>query len=85
MGSYPPQKVQHWIRVLKKLGFEEVHRVGQGKHANKFAHPTKHTKDYKTQRNFIIIPHKIYPQMSDAIVKELSYFGITEEDIKGCC
>lgn len=85
MGQFPPQKEQHWIRILKKLGFLEVLRVGKGKHAHKFSHPQRITKDHTKQPNFIIIPHKIYPILAKEIVKELMYFGFTEDDIKKVC
>ncbi len=85
MGSFPPQTDKHWIRVLKKLGFEEQRRVGIGGHAKKFLHPTRNTSDYKVQPNFIIIQHQMHNLMSKRIVEELSYFGFTEADIKEKC
>lgn len=85
MGSYPPQKAEHWIRVLKRLGFVKKDRIGKGKHANKFIHPARKTKNWKEQPNFIIIPHHVYEVMSEKIIKELSYFGFTEKEIEDCC
>ena len=85
MGQFPPQRDKDWIKILKKLGFTEVRRIGKGNHAHKFNHPDRHTNNYKEQPDFIIIPHKIYPQMSEYLIKELAYFQITEEDIKNCC
>lgn len=69
---------------MNKLGFVE-RRVGRGKHAHKFVHRDRKTKDYKIQRNFIIIPHKIYPTLSAQIVKQVLMFGITLEEIKQAC
>jgi predicted RNA binding protein YcfA (HicA-like mRNA interferase family) len=82
--SYPPNNYKEWVKALKKLGFEE-RRVGKGKHAYKFKHPTKKTKDYRIQRNFIIIPHKIYPTLSKGIVKQVMFFGFSLEEIKKVC
>ena len=71
-------------RVLRRLGFEE-RRVGRGKHAHKFSHSTRKTKDYRIQRNFIIIPHRIYPTISRAIVKQVMFFGFELEEVKEAC
>jgi hypothetical protein len=85
MGSFPPDKTQHWLKVLKKLGFTEVQRIGKGKHAHKFIHPIRHTSDYRQQPDFIIIPHKMYKQLSVALVKELGFFGFSQPEIKRHC
>jgi len=65
----------------QKLGFEE-RRVGRGKHVNKFTHPTRHTSDNRIQRDFIIIPHKIFPVLSTHIVKGLVLFGFSIKEIE---
>lgn len=85
MGHFPPDRRKEWIKALEKLGFYEVFRIGKGKHAHKFKHPTKKTKDYRIQRNFIIIPHKIYPTLSRQIVKQLTFFGFSVEEIEKAC
>ena len=85
MGQFPPLKEKHWIRVLKKLGFQEVHRIGKGKHAHKFAHPFRRSSDYQKQPNFIIIPHKMYPLLAKEIIKEIGFFGFTENEIRKVC
>lgn len=85
MGSFPPQNQKHWIRVLKKLGFVENKRVGIGGHAKKFYHPGKNSNNYKEQPNFIIVQKNMYKQMSQKIVKELSYWDITPDEIDDCC
>lgn len=84
MAHYPPNNAKEWVKALKKLGFEE-RRVGRGKHANKFTHPTKHTQDSRIQRDFIIIPHKVYPVLSTHIVKGLTLFGFSLEEIREAC
>lgn len=85
MGSFPPQNQKHWCKVLKKLGFLENKRVGIGGHAKKFYHPEKHSTDFKVQPDFIIIQSNMYRQMSQKIVKELTYWGYTKKDIEECC
>ncbi|MBU0619369.1 hypothetical protein KKD62_03990 [Patescibacteria group bacterium] len=82
--SYPPANTKEWVKVLKRLGFEE-RRVGKGKHAYKFTHPKRKTSDYRIQRNFIIIPHKIYPVLSKRIVAEITFFGFTTREIEKAC
>ncbi len=82
--SFPPENYKEWIKVLYKLGFEEK-RVGRGKHAYKFTHPSRKTQDFRIQRNFIIIPHKIYPTLSKTIVKQVMFFGFTLDEIKQVC
>jgi predicted RNA binding protein YcfA (HicA-like mRNA interferase family) len=42
--SFPPNNQKEWVKLLKKLGFEE-RRVGKGKHAFKFCHPRRKTKE----------------------------------------
>lgn len=64
-----------------ETGFEE-RRVGRGKHVNKYTHPTRHTTDNRIQRDFIIIPHKIFPVLSTHIVKGLVLFGFSVEEIE---
>jgi len=83
--GFPPNNSKEWKRTLKKLGFYEVERIGIGGHAHKFKHPTRKTKDYRIQPNFIIIPHRIYPTLSAAIVKEIMFFGFSLEEIKKVC
>lgn len=85
MGSYPPKNQKQWCRILKKLGFQENYRVGIGGHAKKFFHPEKHSSNYIIQPDFIIVQNKMYKQMSQRIVKELSYWGISKEDVQRCC
>lgn len=82
--SYPPRDYKEWIRLLEKLGWEN-RRVGKGKHAYKYSHPTRKTKDFRIQRNFIIIPKKVYPVLSNRLVKELTFFGYTIEEIQEAC
>lgn len=82
--AFPPNNDKEWIRALRKLGFTE-NRVGRGKHAHKFTHPKRKTKDYRVQPNFIIIPHRIYPNLSAGIVKELHFFGFSLKEIKSAC
>lgn len=84
MGSFPPDKSKHWKRVLRKLGFREM-RVGKGKHAHKFSHPTRKTKDYRIQPNFIIIPSTMHKQLSAGIVKQVMMFGFSLEEIEDAC
>ena len=79
--AFPPNNQKEWVKLLKRLGFEE-RRVGRGKHAFKFSHPTRKTKDYRIQPDFIIVPHIIYPAMSAHMVKELIFFGFSLEEIK---
>lgn len=81
MSRFPPSTTKQWIKTLKRLGFRE-RRVGRGKHVNKFKHPTRHTKDSRLQRDFIIIPHKMYPVLSGHLVKGLLLFGFTIEEIE---
>jgi hypothetical protein len=82
--SYPPKNYKEWLRTMKRLGWID-NRVGKGKHAYKFSHPTRKTKDWRIQRNFIIIPHKIYPVISKRIVQQLTFFNYTLEEIKEAC
>lgn len=84
MAHYPPANVKEWIRALNKLGFEE-RRVGRGKHVNKFTHPIRYTQDSRIQRDFIIIPHKVYPVLSTHIVKGLMLFGFSLDEIRKAC
>jgi len=81
MSHFPPINEKEWIALLKKLGFEE-RRVGRGKHAHKFSHPTKHTKDYRIQPDFIIVPSKIYNSLSAKMIKEVIMFGFTLDEIQ---
>lgn len=83
--AFPPSNQKEWIKTLKRLGFERVRRTGRGKHAFKFKHPTRKTKDFRIQPDFIIIPHKIYPTLSQDIVKEVTFFGFTVEEIEKTC
>jgi predicted RNA binding protein YcfA (HicA-like mRNA interferase family) len=82
--AYPPRNEKEWIKALRRLGFEE-RRVGKGKHAHKFTHQFRHTKDHIIQPDFIIIPHRIYPVISSHIVKELTFFGFSLEEIRTAC
>ncbi len=82
--AFPPNNAKEWKRALRKLGFEE-RRVGKGKHAHKFSHTTRKTKDYRIQRNFIIIPHRIYPTISKTIVKQVMFFGFELKEVKEAC
>jgi hypothetical protein len=82
MGSYPPQNQKQWCKILKKLGFIENNRVGIGGHAKKFYHPERHSSDFRVQPDFIIVQNKMYKQMSQKIIKELSYFDFTPKEIK---
>lgn len=81
MSHFPPTNVREWIKTLERLGFTE-RRVGKGKHVNKFTHPTKHTLDNRIQRDFIIVPHKIFPVLSTHIVKGHMLFGFSVEEIE---
>lgn len=83
--AFPPNNAKEWKKVLKKLGFYEVRRVGKGKHAHKFKHPNKKPKDFRIQPNFIIIPHKIYPTLSANIVKEVVFFGFDIKKVESVC
>jgi len=85
MGHFPPNNTKEWKKSLRKLGFFEVSRIGIGKHAHKFKHVSRKTSDYRIQRNFIIIPHKIYRTLSAKIVKEVMFFGFTLEEVKKAC
>ena len=81
MSHFPPTTVKEWIQTLKRLGFKE-RRVGRGKHVYKFTHPVRHTSDSRIQRDFIIIPHNVYPVLSTHIVKGLVLFGFSVEEIE---
>lgn len=84
MAHFPPTKEKEWKALLKKLGFVDT-RVGAGKHAHKYCHPNRHTKDYRIQPDFIIVPSKIYPSLSSKMVKEIMMFGFTLEEIREAC
>lgn len=66
---------------MTKLGFVDE-RVGGGKHAHKYTHSSRHSRDYRIQPDFIIVPSKIYPSLSSKMIKELSFFGFTIEEIE---
>jgi hypothetical protein len=82
MSHFPPESCKEWRKILKKLNFYEVKRIGLGKHAHKFKHTTRTTSDYRVQPDFIIIPHKVYPALSAKIVKEVMFFGFSLDEIK---
>ena len=81
MSHFPPISQREWIAILKKLGFVDK-RVGGGKHAHKYSHPSRHTLDFRVQPDFIVVPSKIYPSLSAKMVKEVIMFGFTLEEIK---
>lgn len=81
MGHYPPKNQQEWKKLVKKLGFVDK-RVGGGKHAHKYTHPTRHSKDYRIQPDFIIVPTKIYPSLSAKMIKELIFFDYSIDEIE---
>ena len=81
MSHYPSKNEREWISLVKKLGFVDE-RVGGGKHAHKFTHPTRHTRDFRVQSDFIIVPSKIYPSLSAKMVKELAFFGFSVKEIE---
>lgn len=79
MGSYPPQTHKQILKLLEKLGFVRSRRVGKGKHI-KYEHPTRHTS--KGVRPFITVPTNMHPILVKLILKELSKFGFTEDEIR---
>ncbi len=79
---YPPNNYKEIVRLLIKLGFNQVH---SGKHSFKFKHSQRKPKDY-TQRDFIVVSTGKGITYSRIIIRELmKVYGYTEEEIKSVC
>lgn len=79
---YPPNNYKELVRLLKRLGFYQVH---SGKHSFKFKHSTRRPRDL-TKRDFIVISTGKGENYSKVVLKELIRdFKFSEKSIKDVC